>query len=90
MVKYMRTASGAEPPERNHAFGTQQHGEHVHPRSTRGRSIRGEQMRLLLALAAIVCFVLSAFGVQGRFSVSLLPLGLALFAASTIVNGGIK
>lgn len=42
-------------------------------------------MRIALIIAALVCFVLAAFGVALPF-VILLPVGLALYMASLLVT----
>jgi hypothetical protein len=50
-----------------------------------GRLIGGFGLRPLLLLAAIVVFVLAAFGVDIGADVGLVAIGLALFAASFLV-----
>ena len=44
-------------------------------------------VRSILLIVAIICFVLAAIGV-GLGDVSLVPLGLAFFAASFLVGDG--
>jgi hypothetical protein len=44
-------------------------------------------LRSILLIVAIICFVLAAIGV-GLGDVSLVPLGLAFFAAAFLVGDG--
>lgn len=44
-------------------------------------------LRSILLIVAVVCFVLAAVGV-GVGDISLLPLGLAFFAAAFLVGDG--
>ena len=45
--------------------------------------------RSILLLVAVICFVLAAFGVA-LGNIGLVPLGLAFFAGSFLVDGGFK
>jgi hypothetical protein len=50
-----------------------------------GRTVGGFGVRALLLVAAIIVFVLAAFGVDIGADVGLVALGLALFAAAFLV-----
>jgi hypothetical protein len=56
-------------------------GEHV----TTPIVVRSQGVSLLLLVLAIVCFLISAFGVDTKLGINLVDLGLAFFAGSFIL-----